>query len=53
MEPISAMIDVTGIDFSVLITEVTSLIPQVLPAVFTLLAVRKGISFLMGMVRGA
>lgn len=34
-------------------TEITGVLPIVLPVVVTVLALRKGISFLMGTLRGA
>lgn len=46
-------IDMSSVDFSVVMDEIVGLIPQVLPGVFIILGIRKGISFVMGMVRGA
>ena len=47
---VSAM---SSVDYSVILTCVVALIPAVFPAVFGLIAVRKGIGFVLGMVRGA
>lgn len=53
LEAYVPMINITGVDFTVIMQEITALIPALLPAVFGVLAVRKGLSFIMGMVRGA
>lgn len=43
----------SSVDYSVILTCVVALVPAVFPAVFGLIAVRKGIGFVLGMVRGA
>lgn len=43
----------SSVDYSVVLTCVVALVPAVFPAVFGLIAVRKGIGFVLGMVRGA
>lgn len=44
---------ITGIDLSVMLEEVVNLLPALLPTMVGFLAVRKGISFLIGMLRRA
>lgn len=44
---------VTSDMLNALITQVTAILPVALPTVVALLGFRKGISFLMGMLRGA
>ena len=44
---------VEGLDFTPVLAEVTALIPVVIPVAITFLAVRKGISFLMGTLHQA
>lgn len=46
-----SLIDLSGVDFSGLTATITSVVPIALPIVITLLGIRKGISFLMGMVK--
>lgn len=46
-------LDLSGVDFSGLTTTIMSVIPAVLPVVVTIVGIRKAISFMMGMVRGA
>lgn len=41
-----------GVSLAGITTEITGAIPVVLPVVVTVLALRKGISFLMGTLRG-
>ncbi len=45
-------IDLSGVDFSGLISSITSMVPQVLPVAVTVLGVRKAISFMMSTIRG-
>lgn len=42
-----------GVTLTGITTEITGVLPIVLPVVITVLALRKGISFLMGTLRGA
>lgn len=44
---------ITGVDLSVMLEEVVNLLPALLPTIVGFLAVRKGISFLIGMLRRA
>ena len=46
-------LDLSGVDFSGLTTTIMSVIPAVLPVVVTIAGIRKAISFMMGMGRGA
>jgi len=43
----------SSVDYNIVLTTVVALIPVVFPAVFNLTAVRKGISFVLGLFRGA
>lgn len=45
-------ISLTGVDFSPLVNAITSIVPEVMPVVVTVLGVRKAISFMMGCIRG-
>lgn len=47
------VIDLSNVDFSPVASTVTSVIPQALTFVITMLAIRKGISMLMSLVRRA
>lgn len=49
----AGLIDWTAVKFDSITTEITSAVPLVLPVIFTLLAIRKGISFVLGAIRGA
>ena len=49
----ATLIDLSSVDFSGLTNTITAIVPIALPIVITLLGIRKGISFLLGMVRGA
>lgn len=49
----ATLIDWSGVKFDEITSEITGAVPFVLPVVFTVLAVRKGISFVLGCVRGA
>ena len=44
---------INGVDLSVMLQEVVSLLPAVLPTLVGFMAVRKGISFLYGSLRRA
>ena len=44
---------INGVDLSVMLQEVISLLPAVLPTLVGFMAVRKGISFLIGSLRRA
>ena len=44
---------INGVDLSVMLQEVVSLLPAVLPTLVGFMAVRKGISFLIGSLRRA
>lgn len=47
------VIDLSTVDFAPVASTVTSVIPQALTFVITMLAIRKGISMLMSLVRRA
>lgn len=44
---------INGVDLSVMLQEVVNLLPAVLPTLVGFMAVRKGISFLIGSLRRA
>ena len=44
---------ITGVNFSGILTEIISLLPVLLPTIVGFIAVRKGISFLIGSLRRA
>lgn len=46
------MLDLSGVDFSMLMTEILAVVPVVLPVVISFLALRKGISFLKSTLSG-
>ena len=48
-----ALIDVSGVDFNIVLNEMISLLPAILPVVLTYIGFRKGLNFLLGMLRGA
>ena len=48
-----ATIDLTGVDFSPIVSSIESAVPAVLPGVITIVGVRKTISFVIGSIRGA
>lgn len=51
--PVSApAIDLSGVDFSGLVSAITSMVPQVLPVAVTVCGIRKAISFMMSTIRG-
>lgn len=43
----------SGVDYNIVLTTVVALIPVVFPAVFNLTAIRKGISWVLSLMRGA
>ena len=45
-------IDLSGVDFSGLVSAITSMVPQVLPVAVTVCGIRKAISFMMSTIRG-
>lgn len=45
-------IDLSGVDFSGLVTSITSIVPQVLPVAVTVCGIRKAISFMMSTIHG-
>ncbi|NMD38393.1 MAG: hypothetical protein GYA87_06930 [Christensenellaceae bacterium] len=47
------MIDLTGIDLTAVLDEVTGLLPTVLPVIIGFIAFRKGISFVKRALKGA
>jgi hypothetical protein len=46
-------IDLTGIDFTIVLAEVLAMVPIILPVIIGFIAFRKGYSFLIGALRGA
>lgn len=46
-------LDLSTVDFAPVTDTIVSVVPQALTFVIGVLAIRKGISFLMGLVRGA
>ena len=47
------LIDVSGVDFTLVLSEMVALLPAILPVAVSCIAFRKGISFILSMVRGA
>ena len=47
------LIDVSGVDFNIVLNEMLYLLPALLPVVLTYIGFRKGLSFLLSMLRGA
>lgn len=43
---------VTDIDFTPIYSEIVSLIPVLIPVVISVLAIKKGLGFFLGMLRG-
>lgn len=52
-EQVTEGLDLSSVDFSPVTDTIMSVVPQALTFVIGVLAIRKGISFLMGLVRGA
>lgn len=48
----TALINLSGVDFTPLTQAITGIVPEVLPVVVTVLGIRKAISFMMGCIRG-
>ncbi len=48
-----SLIDVSNVDFTIVLNEMVALLPAILPVAVMCIGFRKGISFLLGMVRGA
>lgn len=42
----------SGVDFTIITTEFVSVIPVIMPVALTFLAIRKGLGFLFGTLRG-
>lgn len=53
LEATPPVIDLSSVSFAPVMTTITTVIPQALTFVVGILAIRKGISFLMGLVRSA
>lgn len=49
----SSVIDLSGVDFTPIVTAINSAVPAVLTAIIPLTGTRKVISFVMGAVKGA
>lgn len=43
---------ITGISFDAIYSEIVSLIPVLIPVVVSVLAIKKGLGFFLGMLRG-
>lgn len=48
----NALIDVSGVDFTLILEEMVALLPVMLPVAISCLAFRKGIAFIMSFIRG-
>lgn len=48
----TSLIDVSGVDFSLVLNEMIALLPSMLPVAVTCIAFRKGISFILSFIRG-
>lgn len=46
-------IDLTGVDLSVIGETISGLVPTCLALIVPILAIRKGLSFVLGMIHGA
>lgn len=53
MDPVTPMIDLTGIDLTAVLDEVVALIPVVLPVIIGFIAFRKGLAFIKRTLKGA
>lgn len=49
----SSVIDLSGVDFTPIVTAINSAVPAVLTAIIPITGTRKVISFIMGAVKGA
>lgn len=49
----SSLVDFSGVNFNVISDSISSAVPSVLPIVLTIIGIRKTISVVMGLVRGA
>lgn len=49
----AAVIDLSGVDFTPIVTAINSAVPAVLTAIIPITGTRKVISFIMGAVKGA
>lgn len=49
----SSVIDLSGVDFTPIVTAINSAVPAVLTAIIPVTGTRKVISFIMGAVKGA
>ncbi len=49
----TAVIDLTGVDFSGLSTAITDVVPQILPVVVTICGIRKALRFVTSMINAA
>lgn len=50
---VAPLVDFSGVDFTIVSGGISSAIPSVLPVILTIVGIRKVISFVMGMLRGA
>ncbi len=49
----TSLIDVSGVDFTIVLQEMVALLPVMLPVAVSCIAFRKGIAFILSFVRGA
>lgn len=48
-----ALVDLSNVDISIIGETIASLVPTVLALIVPIIAIRKGVSFVIGMVHGA
>lgn len=53
MEVTGLMIDLTGVDLTTVLDEITGMLPVILPVIIGFIAFRKGIAFLKQQLKGA
>lgn len=49
----TALVDFSGVDFTSIADSISASVPTILPVVLTIVGIRKTVSFVMGMIRGA
>lgn len=53
MDPVTPMIDLTGINLTAVLDEIVALVPVLLPVVIGFIAFRKGFAFIKSVLKGA
>lgn len=53
MDSKTPLVDFSGVDFTVVSSGISSAIPTALPVVLTIVGIRKCVSVVMGLIRGA